>query len=121
MVMPHCAAGNPVVWVNTRTHVYYMNRSAYYGKTTHGRYVCRNTATAMGAHRAGMAGTSSMTRGTIAHGAKHEGPLMSPRPMMSPMRNGSMGSGTAPAASSPGPVPAPAGSGAPTPGPSLSP
>ncbi len=138
-VMPHCTAGNPVVWVNTRSHVYYTNGSTYYRTSTHGRYVCRNKATAMGAHRAGMTGTSSMTHGammhgSMAHGAKYEGPLMSPHPVMSPMRNGSMGLGTAPpasrtvspaagtppAASSPLPVPVGSG-GAPAPGPSLSP
>jgi len=84
MMTPHCSATNPVVWVNTRSHVYYMRGSAYYGKTTYGRYVCRSAATAMGAHRAGMMGANStmqgsgtsgsMMPGSMMHGAKHDRP-----------------------------------------------
>ena len=69
MMTPNCTAANPVVWVNTRSHVYYMRGSAYYGKTANGRYVCRSAATAMGAHRAGMMGSGSMMHGSMMHGS----------------------------------------------------
>ena len=47
-----CAAGDPVVWVNTETKVYHMAGSSFYGKTKHGKYACASDATKMGAHAA---------------------------------------------------------------------
>ncbi len=85
MAMPKCKAGNPVVWLNTSSKIYYIAGSAYYGKTKQGKFVCRNTASAMGAHGAvnshGMMRHGGMMghRGTMGHGG-----MMSPRTMMSP-------------------------------------
>ena len=52
--MPSCAAGDPVVWVNTARHVYHLQGDKYFGKTTHGKYECRSAAVAEGAKPAGM-------------------------------------------------------------------
>jgi hypothetical protein len=48
----HCGAGNPVVWVNTESHVYHMKGSKYYGNTAHGEYMCRRSAIAAHNHEA---------------------------------------------------------------------
>jgi ABC-type sugar transport system substrate-binding protein len=48
--MPACAAGDPVVWVNTKTKVYHMQGDPYYGNTKSGRYACKSTADAAGEH-----------------------------------------------------------------------
>ncbi len=102
MMRPKCTAANPVVWVNTRSKVYYLRGSTYYGKTTHGRYMCRSAAISMGDHQAGTATNGMMGHGTMM-GAKHHGTMM-PRSKMSPMQNGSMGAGTAPPMSPPMPM-----------------
>lgn len=133
--VPKCTAANPVVWLNTTSKVYYLRGSAYYGKTHHGRYVCRAQATSLGAHQAGMTSSrmkhNTMSGGTMMGAKHHAGTMMSPRPVMTPMSNGSMGSGTAPpmrpmpmASGRPGPatspMPAPTVSGA-VPSPAASP
>jgi hypothetical protein len=41
-----------VVWANTSSHVLHAAGSKYYGKTTHGAYMCENTATQSGYHMA---------------------------------------------------------------------
>lgn len=38
-----CGGAQPV-WVNERTHVYHVAGDPYYGKTKHGRYLCRPDA-----------------------------------------------------------------------------
>jgi hypothetical protein len=48
--MPSCAAGDPVVWVNTSSKVYHMQGSKYYGKTKAGKYACKSDADSSGAH-----------------------------------------------------------------------
>ena len=50
--MPTCAAGDPVVWVNTSSHVYHMQGSKYYGHTKSGKYTCKSAADSSGAHQA---------------------------------------------------------------------
>jgi len=50
--MPACAAGDPVVWFNTRSHAYHRSGDSYYGTTKHGRYACESEARAKGAHLA---------------------------------------------------------------------
>jgi hypothetical protein len=57
--MPHCAPGDPVVWVNTKSHVYHAQGDKYFGKTKAGTYACTSKATAMGAHLAGSAKSGS--------------------------------------------------------------
>ena len=60
-MMPKCAAGDKVVWVNTRSKVFYEPGGSYYGKTKHGKYVCESQAMSMGMHMAkmGMMGGSN--------------------------------------------------------------
>jgi hypothetical protein len=98
-----CAAGDPVVWVNTETKVYHMAGSAYYGKTKHGKYACASDAAKMGAHAAkresgksaSMGGESSggaasgSATGEGTRGGKHHrhkgGSMTSPMPNASPV------------------------------------
>ncbi len=88
-----CAAGDPVVWVNTETKVYHMAGTTYYGKTKHGKYACASDATKMGAHAAKRESGSSGslgggTMGPSSGGGKHHrhkgGSMMSPVPAPSP-------------------------------------
>lgn len=135
---PKCPASDPLVWLDTTTtRVYYMRGATYFGRTRRGRYVCLSQATSVGAHRAGTTSSHMMRHNTMSGGSMtgakhHAGTMMSPRPIMSPMSNGSMGSGTAPPMSSPmpmtsgrpepatSPMPAPSASGA-VPSPAASP
>ncbi len=57
--MPSCRSGDPVVWVNTNTHVYHLKGDRYYGKTKAGDYECQSKAVAGGAHAAGATSSSS--------------------------------------------------------------
>ncbi len=68
MAMPSCKAGNPVVWLNTDSNVYFKRGSSHYGKTKEGKFVCRNTAVSMGAHKAksGMSMRHHMMSGSMA-------------------------------------------------------
>ncbi len=59
-----CAAGDPVVWINTESKVYHLAGSSYYGKTKHGKYACASDATKMGAHAAKRE-SGSATGGTM--------------------------------------------------------
>jgi hypothetical protein len=43
----HCA-GDQVVWLNTKSHVYHEKGALYYGHTKQGTYVCRKEADAAG-------------------------------------------------------------------------
>lgn len=108
MHMPKCAAGNPVVWVNTGSNTYFMKGERYYGKTKSGSFVCRNSAMAMHAHRAMMGGkgmmhdtmksgsmSSGMSSGSMKPGSMSPG-SMSPGSMSSPGAMGSMSPGGAP-------------------------
>jgi plastocyanin len=103
-----CAAGDPVVWVNTETKVYHMAGTTYYGKTKHGKYACASDATKMGAHAAkresgtsgslgggslggtmgGSTTSSNASAGSTGTGGKHHrhrgGSMMSPVPAPSP-------------------------------------
>ena len=68
--MPSCSAGDPVVWVNTRTKVYHMSGDSYYGKTKTGKYACKSDAVAMGAHASGrMSKHGAMSGGAMSGGA----------------------------------------------------
>jgi hypothetical protein len=95
-----CAAGDPVVWVNTESKVYHLPGSSYYGKTKHGTYACASDAAKMGAHaakresgkggsNAGSTSSESMGTGSGKSGGKHHrhkgGSMMSPMPVPSPM------------------------------------
>lgn len=92
MHMPKCAAGNPIVWVNTGSNTYFMKGERYYGKTKAGSYVCRSSAMAMHAHHA-MMGGNGMMHGTMKSGSMSSG--MSSGSMKSgSMGSGSMGSGS---------------------------
>jgi len=50
MTLPQCKAGDPVVWINTHSNVYYRQGTKYYAKTSHGRYACLSAAKAAGNH-----------------------------------------------------------------------
>jgi hypothetical protein len=45
----HCGS-DQVVWGNTRSHVLHDPGTKYYGKTTHGAYVCKGVAMNAGYH-----------------------------------------------------------------------
>lgn len=72
-----CAAGDPVVWINTESKVYHMAGSSYYGKTKHGKYACASDATKMGAHAAkresGASGSAGGTMGGTMGGSMSGG------------------------------------------------
>lgn len=51
--MPTCAAGDPVVWLNTKSNVYHLSGDKYYGKTKIGKFICASAAKAAGAHPVG--------------------------------------------------------------------
>jgi len=61
--MPTCAAGDPVVWVNTKSKVYHVQGDSYYGTTKAGKYACKSAADAAGNHLAkgGAAKASAAT------------------------------------------------------------
>lgn len=69
--MPSCAAGDPVVWENTKSKAYHMQGDAYYGTTKHGKYACKSAADSTGFHAAG-----SSAKSPAMHGA-----ATSPMPM----------------------------------------
>ncbi len=100
--MPTCAAGDTVVWVNTRSKVFYEPGASYYGKTRHGKYVCESQATSMGMHMAkgGMMSDSNGSMmgghsGMMKHGMmKHHGMMHGGAMGSGSMRSGSMGSGS---------------------------
>jgi len=95
---PTCAAGDKVVWVNTRSKVFYEPGGAYYGKTKHGKYVCESQAMSMGMHMA-KGGMMSDSNGTMMNnsGMKNSG-MMKHHGMMKDhsgmMNGGTMGSGS---------------------------
>jgi hypothetical protein len=51
-MMPSCAAGDPVVWENTKKKVYHLQGDKYYSTTKHGKYACKSAADAAGFHLA---------------------------------------------------------------------
>ncbi len=124
MLMPRCAANNPVVWLNMRTKTYYVRGTSYAGKNEHGRYVCLSAAQAMGAHQSGM--SRAVMPSKPMHGATTMPHAMMPHTMASPasmiapdmMEKGGAAAGSAPSS----PMPVPSSSGAPaSPEPSSSP
>jgi uncharacterized iron-regulated membrane protein len=68
-----CAAGDPVVWINTETKVYHMAGTTYYGKTKHGKYACASDATKMGAHAAKRESGGTMGSGTMGGASSTSG------------------------------------------------
>jgi len=51
--MPTCAAGDPVVWENSKSKAYHLQGDSYFGKTKHGSYACKSAADSAGYHVAG--------------------------------------------------------------------
>ena len=47
----HCGT-DQVVWGNTSSHVLHDSGTKYYGKTTHGAYMCKGLAVNAGYHEA---------------------------------------------------------------------
>jgi hypothetical protein len=64
--LPHCSSGDPVVWVNTRSHVFHRKGDKYYGATKAGEYACESAAVAGGSH---LAGTKSAPMSSAASGS----------------------------------------------------
>src|SRR5271165_4930046 len=62
---PVCAAGDPVVWLNTSSNVYHMQGTKYYGNTKQGKYLCKSQADAAGAHQAKMGAAQPKATGAI--------------------------------------------------------
>lgn len=52
MSKPRCKSGDPMVWVNTNSHVYHLQGSKYYGNTKEGKYECKTAADTEGDHQA---------------------------------------------------------------------
>ncbi len=89
--MPACAAGDPVVWVNSSSKVYHAQGTPWFGRTAHGMYACTSAAVKAGAKPAGMRSKSMMTSGSpmpmpMATGKKkhHKAGDMTGMPMASP-------------------------------------
>ena len=89
--MPVCPAGDPVVWVNTASHVYHAQGTKFFGHTAHGMYACTSQAVAAHAKPAGMRSKSMMTSASPdpampATGKKHhkKGAATTGMPMASP-------------------------------------
>jgi hypothetical protein len=88
---PRCAAGDPVVWVNTSSHVYHLQGTQYYGKTKAGNYQCKSAADAAGNHQAKNEGTTkpgSAATPVPTASAKHPWwmkPTASPSPAAAPV------------------------------------
>jgi hypothetical protein len=62
--MPACKSHDPVVWVNTKSKVFYMKGASMYGKTVHGNYVCQSAAMSAGDHQAKMGAMGSGMTGS---------------------------------------------------------
>jgi hypothetical protein len=71
--LPSCKNGDPVVWVNTSSHVYHLPGDPYYGKTKAGAYECESAAVASGAHASGSKHATTTSAASPA-------PVMSPTP-----------------------------------------
>ena len=56
----HCGS-QPVVWANTKRHVYHMASDPYYGRTKSGQYMCMRDAENAGYHAAGSRHHHRMT------------------------------------------------------------
>jgi len=81
--MPSCAAGDPVVWVNSGTHVIHEPGDPYYGKTRHGAYACKSAALAAHNHvtasRSG--GANGAAAGSASAAGAHQPYAASPEPL----------------------------------------
>jgi hypothetical protein len=78
--MPTCPANDPVVWVNTSTHVYHKQGDPYFGKTKGGKYMCTSQATAAGARLSGSPKSGSATTAASPKPKSTKKPKASPSP-----------------------------------------
>jgi len=83
--MPSCAAGDPVVWVNSSTHVIHEPGDSYYGKTRHGAYACKSAALAVHNHVAASrsGGGNGAAAGSAPAAGAHQPYAASPEPLAS--------------------------------------
>ena len=75
--LPHCASGDPVVWVNTRSHVFHRKGDKYYGTTKAGEYACESAAVSGGSHLAGTKSTSSSSAASAPDASSDASPAPS--------------------------------------------
>ena len=68
--MPSCRSGDPVVWVNTNSHVYHLKGDKYYGNTKAGDYECQSKAVAGGSRASGGKSGSSKTASSTSTSSK---------------------------------------------------
>ncbi len=82
--MPTCAAGDPVVWVNTSSKVFHVQGDSYYGKTKHGKYMCQTAAVAAGDRAAKASpvkkGATAAATASPSAGKHHHKSKASPSP-----------------------------------------
>jgi hypothetical protein len=84
--MPACAAGDPVVWVNTSSKVYHAQGTPWFGRTKAGVYACTSAAVAMGAKPAGTHHASKKTPPPTSSSAA----MPSPNPKKKKHKGGEM-------------------------------
>ena len=70
---PTCAAGDPVVWVNSSSKVYHEQGDQYYGNTKHGKYACKSAAEAAGNHLSGQKSGAPGSKASPAPSATSSG------------------------------------------------
>lgn len=82
-----CAPGDPVVWVNLSSKVYHLPGSSFYGKTKHGKYLCKSDADKAGDRAAkaegrpgGQAPPPTPHPKKRRHGGENQMPAASPTP-----------------------------------------
>jgi hypothetical protein len=87
LTMPTCAAGDPVVWVNTKSKVYHeQGSSTYASRTKNGKYACTSDAKKMGARAA----HETMKKGTAMSSSATPAPAASPTTKHRKARKGTM-------------------------------
>ena len=91
--LPACAAGDPVVWLNTSSNVYHMQGTKYYGNTKQGKYLCKSQAERAGAHQAKAAGPAMISTPS-AMATPAPGATKTPKPKKTPKPNKAPAPGT---------------------------
>ena len=77
---PTCAAGDPVVWINTSSKVFHDSTSPWFGRTKRGSYACKSQAIAQGATAPGTRGASNGMSPSKHHKKGAGGAMPAPSP-----------------------------------------